>query len=103
MVRDYNLAIKYLPKHTTLKKGLIKSINEFSKAGDVVTGEMVQELILAGADIVNVGIGPGSVCTTRAKTGVGYPQLSAVMECAAVAHGLNGHIIAVRIRVYHLK
>ena len=51
-------------------------------AGNVVTGEMVEELILAGADIVKVGIGPGSVCTTRVKTGVGYPQLSAIIECA---------------------
>ncbi|XP_027683537.2 GMP reductase 2 isoform X1 [Chelonia mydas] len=63
-------------------------------AGNVVTGEMVEELILSGADIIKVGIGPGSVCTTRKKTGVGYPQLSAVLECADAAHGLNGHIIS---------
>tara|TARA_R110002096_G_scaffold245523_9_gene437749 strand:- start:298 stop:1389 length:1092 start_codon:yes stop_codon:yes gene_type:complete len=63
-------------------------------AGNVVTADMTQELILAGADIVKVGIGPGSVCTTRIKTGVGYPQLSAIMECADAAHGLGGHIIA---------
>ncbi|XP_038832473.1 GMP reductase 1-like isoform X3 [Salvelinus namaycush] len=63
-------------------------------AGNVVTGEMVEELILAGADIIKVGIGPGSVCTTRIKTGVGYPQLSAVIECADSAHGLKGHIIS---------
>jgi len=63
-------------------------------AGNVVTGEMTEELILAGADIVKVGIGPGSVCTTRLQTGVGYPQLSAVIECADAAHGLGGHIIA---------
>ena len=63
-------------------------------AGNVVTGEMVEELILSGADIVKVGIGPGSVCTTRVKTGVGYPQLSAIIECADAAHGLNGHIIS---------
>jgi len=62
-------------------------------AGNVVTGEMVEELILAGADIIKVGIGPGSVCTTRVKTGVGYPQLSAIIECADAAHGLGGHII----------
>ena len=61
-------------------------------AGNVVTGEMVEELILSGADIVKVGIGPGSVCTTRKKTGVGYPQLSAVLECADAAHGLGGMI-----------
>ena len=63
-------------------------------AGNVVTADMTQELILAGADIVKVGIGPGSVCTTRIKTGVGYPQLSAIIECADAAHGLGGHIIA---------
>jgi GMP reductase len=63
-------------------------------AGNVVTGEMTEELILNGADIVKVGIGPGSVCTTRIQTGVGYPQLSAVIECADAAHGLGGHIIA---------
>ena len=62
--------------------------------GNVVTADMTQELILAGADIIKVGVGPGSVCTTRIKTGVGYPQLSAVMECADAAHGLNAHIIA---------
>lgn len=63
-------------------------------AGNVVTSDQTQELILNGADIVKVGIGPGSVCTTRIKTGVGYPQLSAVIECADAAHGLGGHIIA---------
>ena len=63
-------------------------------AGNVVTGEMVEELILAGADVVKVGIGPGSVCTTRVKTGVGYPQLSAVIECADAAHGLSGQIVS---------
>ena len=63
-------------------------------AGNVVTGEMTEELILSGADIVKVGIGPGSVCTTRRITGVGYPQLSAIIECADAAHGLEGHICA---------
>jgi len=63
-------------------------------AGNVVTGDMVMELILAGVDIVKVGIGGGSVCTTRTKTGIGYPQLSAVIECADAAHGVGGHIIA---------
>lgn len=63
-------------------------------AGNVVTGDMTEELILAGADIVKVGIGPGSVCTTRKMTGVGYPQLSAIIECADAAHGLGGHICA---------
>ena len=63
-------------------------------AGNVVTADMTQELILRGADIVKVGIGPGSVCTTRIQTGVGYPQLSAIIECADAAHGLGAHIIA---------
>ena len=62
-------------------------------AGNVVTPEMTEELIIHGkVDIVKVGIGSGSVCTTRLKTGVGYPQLSAVMECSDAAHGLGGHI-----------
>jgi GMP reductase len=63
-------------------------------AGNVVTGEMTEQLILSGADIVKVGIGPGSACTTRYKTGVGYPQLSAVIECADAAHGLDGLVCA---------
>merc|ERR550532_2624989 len=63
-------------------------------AGNVVTKEMTEELIFSGADIIKVGIGPGSVCTTRKQTGVGYPQLSAVMECADAAHGLGGRIVS---------
>ncbi len=69
------------PKHTII-------------AGNVVTADMTQELILRGVDIVKVGIGPGSVCTTRIQTGVGYPQLSAIIECADAAHGLGAHIIS---------
>lgn len=63
-------------------------------SGNVVTADQTQELILNGSDIVKVGIGPGSVCTTRMVTGVGYPQFSSVIECADAAHGLNGHIVA---------
>jgi GMP reductase len=63
-------------------------------AGNVVTGEMTEQLLLTGADIVKVGIGPGSVCTTRKVTGVGYPQLSAVIECADAAHGMGGLVCA---------
>jgi GMP reductase len=63
-------------------------------AGNVVTGEMTEQLILNGADIVKVGIGSGSVCTTRIQTGVGYPQFSAVVECADAAHGVGGYIMA---------
>ncbi|MEL4308683.1 GMP reductase [Joostella sp. CR20] len=77
-----------------VKKTRANFPNKVILAGNVVTGEMVEELILAGADIVKVGIGPGSVCTTRVKTGVGYPQLSAIIECADAAHGLGGQIIS---------
>ncbi len=63
-------------------------------AGNVVTGEMTEELILDGVDIVKVGIGPGSVCTTRRMSGVGYPQLSAIIECSDAAHGLGGLVCA---------
>tara|TARA_R110000765_G_C18853208_1_gene599137 strand:- start:320 stop:1153 length:834 start_codon:yes stop_codon:yes gene_type:complete len=63
-------------------------------AGNVCTPEATEQILLAGADVVKIGIGPGSVCTTRKMTGVGYPQLSAVIECADAAHGLGGHIIA---------
>ena len=62
-------------------------------AGNVCTPEATEQIILAGADVVKIGIGPGSVCTTRKMTGVGYPQLSATIECADAAHGLGGHII----------
>lgn len=83
-------------------QGFIDSVRKYREAfprhvlyaGNVVTGEMVEELLLSGADVVKVGIGPGSVCTTRKQTGVGYPQLSAVLECADAAHGLGGHIIS---------
>ena len=83
--------IRFVDAVKELRQKLPKSI---IVAGNVVTADMTQELILAGADIVKVGIGPGSVCTTRIKTGIGYPQLSAVIECADAAHGLGGHIIA---------
>ena len=63
-------------------------------AGNVATADMTEALILAGADIVKVGIGPGSACMTRAMTGVGYPQLSSIIECADAAHGLSGLICA---------
>lgn len=63
-------------------------------AGAVATPEMTEQLILDGADIIRVGIGPGSVCVTRKMTGVGYPQLSAIIECCDAAHGLKGHIMS---------
>lgn len=68
--------------------------NKVIIAGSVVTREMTEQLILAGADIVKVGIGSGSVCTTRKKTGVGYPQLSCLIECADAAHSLGAHIVS---------
>ncbi len=77
-----------------VKKTRDKYPNKVIMAGNVVTGEMVEELLLAGADIIKVGIGPGSVCTTRVKTGVGYPQLSAIIECADAAHGMGGQIVS---------
>lgn len=63
-------------------------------AGNVVSSEMTEQLILSGADIVKIGIGPGSVCTTRKQTGVGYPQLSCILECADAAHGLGGLVMS---------
>ena len=63
-------------------------------AGNVISAEMTEELIIKGADIVKCGIGPGSVCTTRTQTGVGVPQFSAIMECSDAANGVGGHIIA---------
>ena len=68
--------------------------NKVIVAGNVVTPEMVEELIINGADIVKIGIGPGSVCTTRTMTGVGVPQFSAIVECADAANGVDGHIMA---------
>ena len=99
-----NWGIKYV--NIDVANGYTKRFADFVKnfrhcypnvviiAGNVVTADQTQELILNGADIVKVGIGPGSVCTTRIQTGVGYPQLSAVIECADAAHGLGGYIIA---------
>jgi GMP reductase len=63
-------------------------------AGNVVTPEMTEELIINGADVVKIGIGPGSVCTTRTMAGVGVPQFSAILECADAANGVDGHIMA---------
>ncbi len=78
--------VKKLREHMMTRKSIII-------AGNVCTPEATEEIILAGADIVKIGIGPGSVCTTRKMTGVGFPQLSATIECADAAHGLGGHII----------
>ena len=93
-----NLCIDVANGYSELFVKTIRQIREWYSdiiiiAGNVVTPEMTEELILhGGVDVVKVGIGPGSVCTTRLKTGVGYPQLSAVMECADAAHGLGGHV-----------
>ncbi len=109
---DYNKLVQILNKYPQIEFICIDVANGYSEhfgdfvervrnefpehiiiAGNVVTADMTQELILRGADIVKVGIGPGSVCTTRIQTGVGYPQLSAIIECAEAAHGLGAHII----------
>merc|ERR1719331_874653 len=78
----------------TVRKVRAMAPDHIIMAGNVVTNEMTEEPILNGADIVKVGIGPGSVCTTRKQTGCGYPQLSAVLECADAAHCLGGHVIS---------
>ena len=78
--------VKKMRQHEATKNSIII-------AGNVCTPEATEDIILAGADIVKIGIGPGSVCTTRKITGVGFPQLSATIECADAAHGLGGHII----------
>ena len=83
----FNDYVALMRKHEATKKKIII-------AGNVCTPEATEQIILAGADIVKIGIGPGSVCTTRKMTGIGYPQLSAVIECADAAHGLGGHIVA---------
>lgn len=77
-----------------VKETRLKYPEHIIMAGNIVTGEMIEQLLLDGADIIKVGIGPGSVCTTRKKAGVGYPQVSAVIECADAAHGLSGHIVS---------
>ena len=82
----FNDYVALMRKHEATK-------NKIIIAGNVCTPEATEQIILAGADIVKIGIGPGSVCTTRKMTGVGYPQLSATIECADAAHGLSGHII----------
>ena len=79
--------------YVTLMRAHEATKNKIIIAGNVCTPEATEQILLAGADIVKIGIGPGSVCTTRKMTGVGYPQLSATIECADAAHGLGGHII----------
>ena len=90
-----DIANGYIPKLIEFVKELrSKYPHILIMAGNVVTGDMVQDLILAGADIVKVGIGPGSVCITRSQTGVGRPQLSTILECSDAAHGVGGMICA---------
>ena len=79
--------VDLMRRHETTKDKIII-------AGNVCTPEATEQIVLAGADIVKIGIGPGSVCTTRKMTGVGYPQLSAVIECGDAAHGLGGHVMS---------
>lgn len=88
-----DIANGYIPKLTDFVKEVREKFPEILiMVGNIVTGDMTQDLILSGADIVKVGIGPGSVCTTRKLTGVGRPQLSAILECADAAHGVDGFI-----------
>lgn len=91
-----DVANGYMDKLVDFCKKVRKTYpNKIIVAGNVVSREMTEELILNGkVDIVKIGIGPGSACTTRLKTGVGMPQLSAIIECADAAHGVGGHIIA---------
>ncbi|MBO7555798.1 MAG: GMP reductase [Alphaproteobacteria bacterium] len=90
-----DIANGYIPKLADFVKNVREKFpNLLIMVGNVVTGDMTQDLILSGADIVKVGIGPGSVCTTRKLTGVGRPQLSAILECADAAHGLSGLVCA---------
>lgn len=103
-LKSYNLTIPFINVdvangYTNYFVDKIKQIRKLAPestimAGNVCTGEMVHELLLAGADVIKIGIGPGSVCTTRIQTGVGFPQLSAIISCADTAHGLRGHICA---------
>ena len=79
---------------TYVDKVRTKHTDAIIVAGNVCTPEATEQIVLAGADIVKIGIGPGSVCTTRKMTGVGYPQLSCIIECADAAHGLGGHVMS---------
>jgi GMP reductase len=89
-----DIANGYMERVVERVKYLRSKSNCVIIVGNVVTPEMVTSLILAGADVVKIGIGSGSACSTRMKTGVGYPQLSAIIECSDAAHGLGGHIIS---------
>ena len=91
-----DIANGYIPRLTEFCKALRENYpNKIIVAGNVATREMVEELIINGkVDVVKIGIGPGSACTTRLKTGVGVPQLSAILDCADAAHGCGGRIIA---------
>ena len=83
----FNDYVTLMRNHEAIKDKIIV-------AGNVCTPEAVEQIILEGADVVKIGIGPGSVCTTRKMTGVGYPQLSCIIECADAAHGLSGHVMS---------
>jgi len=90
-----DIANGYIPKLLDFVKKIRKQYPRLViMVGNVVTGDMVQDLILNGADIVKIGIGPGANCTTRKQTGVGRSQLSAIIECAEAAHAVDGMICA---------
>lgn len=84
----------YLQSSTDFLKLLRDDYSEhIIMCGNVATADIAEQLIFDGADVVRVGIGPGAICTTRIQAGVGYPQLSAIDECADVVHGIQGHVI----------
>lgn len=89
-----DVANGYIPKLLTFCQLVRETFpDKIIVAGNVVTAERVVELLAHGVDVVKVGIGPGAACTTRIQTGVGMPQLSAILDCAQAAHKHGGHII----------
>lgn len=102
IVNEYNFNFILIDVANAYRQKTVEAVMELRKmfrtktliVGNVCTAEMTEELILAGADIIKCGIGPGSACTTRKIAGVGQPQLSTILECAEIAHKLGAHIIA---------
>lgn len=102
IVQEYNFNFILIDVANAYRQKTVEAVMELRKmfrtktiiVGNVCTAEMTEELILAGADIVKCGIGPGSACTTRKIAGVGQPQLSTILECTEIAHKLGAHIIA---------
>lgn len=100
-LNDYHFSIlidvpnAYIPEvENYVKEVRAEFPHRIIAVGNVCTGDITQQLIKAGADIIKVGIGPSAVCRTRHTTGCGRPQLSAIIECANSAHQVGGYIIA---------